>query len=80
MAFSVPEPVIEEPGCDTDGDCPSKQACFSRECRNPCLHIHPCTSNAECIVKDELPLRVMVCTCLQGYSGKGDERCDLISE
>ena len=76
----VPEPVIEEPGCITDGDCPSKQACFDGECLNPCLHIQPCVQNAECEVKNELPLRVMVCTCKPGYTGKGDERCDLISE
>ena len=76
----VPEPVIEEPGCINDGDCPSKQACFNGECLNPCLHIQPCVQNAECEVKNELPLRVMVCTCKPGYTGKGDERCDLISE
>ena len=75
----VPEPVIEEPGCITDGDCPSRHACFSGECLNPCLHIQPCVANAECVVKDELPLRVMVCTCNPGYTGKGDERCELIS-
>lgn len=36
--------------------------------------------NANCAVKDELPWRVMVCTCNPGYSGKGDERCDLIGK
>ena len=76
--FPVPEPVIEEPGCVTDGDCPSKHACFSGECLNPCVHLRPCVRNANCVVKDELPWRVMVCTCNPGYSGKGDERCDLI--
>ena len=79
LSCLVPEPVIEEPGCITDGDCPSRHACFSGECLNPCLHIQPCTANAECVVKDELPLRVMVCTCNPGYTGKGDERCELIS-
>ena len=74
----VPEPVIEEPGCVTDGDCPSKHACFDGECLNPCLHVRPCAPNADCEVKDELPLRVMVCTCRPGYSGRGDERCELI--
>ena len=77
---TVPEPVVEEPGCYTDGDCPSKQACFDGECLNPCLHVQPCVQNAECAVKNELPLRVMVCTCKPGYTGKGDERCELISK
>ena len=76
----VPEPVIADPGCITDGDCPSKQACFNGDCLNPCLHIQPCVQNAECEVKNELPLRVMVCTCKPGYTGKGDERCELISK
>ena len=78
--FLVPEPVVEETGCLTDGDCLSKEACFDGECHNPCLRINPCTSNAECVVKDELPLRVMICTCNPGYTGKGDVQCDLISK
>ena len=76
----VPEPVVEETGCSTDGDCLSKEACFDGECQNPCLRISPCTTNAECVVKDELPLRVMICTCKPGYTGKGDVQCDLISK
>ena len=42
--------------------------------------MRPCAPNADCEVKDELPLRVMVCTCRPGYSGRGDERCELISK
>ena len=80
ILLTVPEPVVDEPGCYTDGDCPSKQACFDGECLNPCLHVQPCVQNAECAVKNELPLRVMVCTCKPGYTGKGDERCELISK
>ena len=78
--YVVPEPVIAETGCLTDGDCLSKEACFDGECHNPCLKISPCTTNAECVVKDELPLRVMICTCKPGYTGKGDIQCDLISK
>ena len=80
LLLTVPEPVVDEPGCYTDGDCPSKEACFDGECLNPCLHVQPCVQNAECAVKNELPLRVMVCTCKPGYTGKGDERCELISK
>lgn len=69
-----------EEGCFHDGDCPSRHACFSGECLNPCLVIDPCVQNAECEVKDELPARVMVCTCIPGYSGKGDENCEKISK
>ena len=76
----VPEPVVEETGCSTDGDCLSKEACFDGECQNPCLRISPCATNAHCVVKDELPLRVMICTCKPGYTGKGDVQCDLISK
>ena len=71
--------IGESEGCYNDEDCPSKHACFSGECLNPCLVIEPCVQNAECEVKDELPARVMVCTCRPGYSGKGDEHCDKIS-
>ena len=74
------EPVVEESRCYTDGECPSKEACFDGECVNPCLRVRPCATNAQCEVKNELPFRVMVCTCKPGYTGKGDERCDLIRE
>ena len=79
--FAVPEPDL---GCATDGDCPSRQACIIKqgygECVNPCLEFRPCAANARCEVKDELPLRVMTCTCEPGFSGKGDEFCEPISK
>ena len=78
MLHSVPEPVIDE-GCKRDGDCPSKEACFSGDCKNPCLEIRPCVSNAICKVYDTLPRRTMTCTCKPGFTGKGDVRCDKIS-
>ena len=74
----VPEPVIDE-GCKRDGDCPSKEACFSGICKNPCLEIRPCVANAICKVYDTLPRRTMTCSCKIGYTGKGDVRCDKIS-
>jgi len=60
-----------------DADCPSKQACFSGECRNPCTETQPCGDHATCIVTDTLPLRTMVCECLPGYVGDADVECKL---
>ena len=76
--FLVPPPP--DPGCKEDRECPSRQACFNRECKNPCKEIQPCAPNAECIVYSSLPLRTMSCICLQGFTGKGDVRCDKISK
>jgi len=54
-------------GCEVDGECPSRHACYSGECLNPCLIEQPCKANAECHVEDTLPRRTMICTCRQGY-------------
>ncbi len=82
MLRPVPDPVPEKKVCQTDGDCPSKQACFGEYigCKNPCIHLTPCDVNADCSVKDELPWRVMVCTCRPGYKQTHDKRCELIRE
>ena len=74
---TVPIPKVE---CTTDKDCPSRQSCLQEKCKDPCLAISPCASNAECTVHNTLPLRTMSCTCIPGYTGKGDERCEKISE
>ena len=83
IIFLVPEPVIDE-GCKMDRDCPSKQACIitnnKGDCKNPCTTFQPCVQNAECKVYDSLPLRTMTCTCIEGFTGKGDERCQKISK
>ena len=70
------DPIIIDDRCKTDGDCPSGQACLNRECLNPCEEISPCAEHATCEVKDSLPFRSMVCTCLPGFVGKGDESCE----
>lgn len=79
----VPEPVVDE-GCKQDKECPSRQACITiggkGECRNPCDEFRPCVQNAECKVYDSLPLRTMTCTCIEGFTGKGDELCSKISK
>lgn len=74
----VPPPP--DPGCQADRECPSRQACFSGDCDNPCKVIQPCAPNAECVVHSTLPLRTMSCICLSGFTGKGDVRCDRISK
>lgn len=63
------------PECKTDVDCPSKYACFSGQCKNPCIEVKPCGKNAECTVVDYLPLRTMLCSCLPGYVGDADVEC-----
>lgn len=73
----VPSPPIFE-GCKSDGECPSSQACINTECQNPCKAINPCAQHAQCVVHSTLPLRTMSCVCDEGYTGKGDERCEKI--
>ena len=74
----VPPPP--DPGCKEDRECPSREACFSGDCKDPCKVIQPCVNNAECKVHSTLPLRTMSCICLPGFTGKGDVRCDKISK
>lgn len=69
--------VQQEPTCRMDADCPSKLACFSGDCKNPCHETKPCAKNAVCSVVDSLPLRTMVCTCLEGYVGDAERECKL---
>ena len=78
MIIIVPPPP--DPGCKADRECPSKEACFSGDCDNPCDVIRPCAPNAECVVHSTLPLRTMSCICSPGFTGKGDVRCDRISK
>jgi hypothetical protein len=67
----VPEPVVDE-GCKLDKECPSRQACITIGGKG--------VQNAECKVYDSLPLRTMTCTCIEGFTGKGDEFCSKISK
>lgn len=65
-----------------DKDCASKLACIIQngrgECLNPCTTFRPCVEHAECKVYDSLPLRTMTCTCVDGFTGKGDQLCERI--
>lgn len=70
------EPQREPPvQCTTDGECPSKLACFSGHCENPCQIIQPCGVNAKCSVIDTLPYRTMICECLPGFTGDAYKEC-----
>ena len=71
----IEEPAVVKGGCTTDGECPSKHACFNGECVNPCVVIKPCGLNAQCLVIDSLPLRTMTCQCLPGYFGNPNVEC-----
>ena len=73
-------PIEADPGCIEDAECPSRHACFSGECENPCTRLRPCATNAICTVYDDLPRRTMTCVCKPGYTGKGDVRCDPIGK
>lgn len=75
--FTIAVPVQDTSTCTSDSDCPSKLACFSGECKNPCVEVTPCGQHAICSVVDTLPLRTMVCTCETGYVGDADIECRL---
>ena len=72
--FLVPEP---QPECRVDADCPSRLACLSEVCRDPCAVLSPCGQNADCTVQNTLPQRTMVCMCRPGYVGDADVACNL---
>ena len=77
FSSTVPVKVAE---CITDKDCPSRQSCLQEKCKDPCQEISPCAPNSKCTVHNSLPLRTMSCTCLPGFTGRGDERCEIISK
>ncbi|KAK8736183.1 hypothetical protein OTU49_004861, partial [Cherax quadricarinatus] len=75
----VPKPALEPSykECQTDGECPSKMACFDGRCDDPCQVINPCGTNAKCHVIDTLPFRTMTCECLPGFTGNAYVECTL---
>uniref|UniRef100_A0A2S2QFK9 Neurogenic locus notch 2 n=1 Tax=Sipha flava TaxID=143950 RepID=A0A2S2QFK9_9HEMI len=62
--------VSSPPGCTTNDDCPSNEACLNQQCRNPCN----CGTNAQCFVQNHHP----VCSCLEGYNGNPNFACRTI--
>ncbi|XP_037295454.1 uncharacterized protein LOC119189544 isoform X2 [Manduca sexta] len=65
--------------CYIDADCPSRQACLSSKCVNPCIELKPCTTPATCEVSPTLPVRTMLCTCPPGYVSNGGGICRLVT-
>lgn len=64
-AVVVPKP----PGCESDDDCKTEEACINRICRNPCN----CGYNTKCFVKNHRP----ICSCKVGYDGNPHTVCKL---
>lgn len=64
-AVVVPKP----PGCESDDDCKTEEACINRICRNPCN----CGYNTQCFVKNHRP----ICSCKIGYDGNPHTVCKL---
>ena len=64
--ISISAIKVEEPECKVDQDCPSKLACISEQCQNPCILNNPCTGNQDCIVRDTIPIRTVACICPDG--------------
>ena len=54
-------------GCQTNDDCPQTEACFNRDCVDPCN----CGINAQCYVTNHKP----VCFCPEGYTGNPEVEC-----
>ncbi len=61
-------PVVEEPGCSSDNECPDHLACINRDCRDPCN----CGIGAQCTVTNHRP----ICRCPPGYEGNPQIRCE----
>lgn len=61
--------------CYVDADCPSRMACLSSRCVNPCTELRPCATPAQCEVSPTLPVRTMLCTCPPGYVSSGGGVC-----
>lgn len=63
------------PECERDTDCPSKLACLSNKCQNPCSVLEPCQSPSRCEVVPSSPVRTMICICPEGYVSSGSGTC-----
>jgi len=65
--------VTEQPECRVDPDCPSKLACISETCQNPCVVNNPCSNSQKCVVIDSQPSRSVACICPEGsvFGGNG---------
>lgn len=66
--------------CYVDADCPSRAACLSSRCVNPCTTLKPCANPATCEVSPTLPVRTMLCTCPPGFVSNGGGICRPVIE
>ena len=73
--FSCLAIIAEEPECRIDQDCPSKLACISQTCQNPCTVNNPCQFDQRCVVIDSQPSRSVACVCPEGTVFENNGKC-----
>lgn len=56
--------------CSSDSECPDRESCINRHCRDPCS----CGTNANCFVRNHKP----ICSCLEGYQGNPEIACNSV--
>ena len=57
-------------GCRSDDECPLTEACYDRECSDPCLY-QECGTNAICTAR----IHRAFCHCREGTKGNPYESC-----
>ena len=67
--------VTETPECRIDRDCPSKLACISESCQNPCKVNNPCSNSQKCVVIDSQPSKSVACVCPEGAVFGSNGQC-----
>lgn len=77
LIIAILDLLEPETECQVDADCPSKLACFSGVCKDPCTETKPCIVSAKCSVIDTLPMRTMICECLPNFAGDATVACVL---
>lgn len=75
---TAPAVIPGRPECELDIDCPTKLACISNKCVNPCESLSPCHRTAHCSVLDTVPVRTMICTCPEGWVPNDNGECHAV--
>ena len=57
-------------GCRSDNECALTEACFDRECQDPCLY-QQCGQNAVCEPRNHRA----VCSCIENHLGNPYDYC-----
>lgn len=68
----VGTPPLCKPECLVSSDCPTRQACIKRKCKNPCPGV--CGQNTDCQVINHSP----ICSCISRYTGDPLSRCYIL--